>query len=38
MLSVTVAGLVGFVLIVDDVERRKARQRATAGPPAALDR
>jgi len=38
MLSVTVAGLVGFVLIVDDVERRKARQRATAGPPAPLDR
>jgi len=31
LLSATVAGLVGLVLIVDDVERRKAR----AAPPAA---
>jgi len=37
MLSVTVAGLVGFVLIVDDVERRKARQRAAAEPSAPTD-
>lgn len=31
LLSATVAGLVGFVLIVDDIERR----RASAVPPAA---
>jgi hypothetical protein len=32
MLSVTVAGLVGFVLVVDDVERRRAARRAAAEP------
>jgi hypothetical protein len=37
MLSVTVAGLVGFVLIVDDVERRKARRRAATEPSAPTD-
>jgi hypothetical protein len=28
MLSITVAGLIAFVLIVDDIERRKASRRA----------
>ena len=37
MLSVTVAGLVGFVLIVDDVERRRARRRAATEPSAPAD-
>jgi hypothetical protein len=31
LLSATVAALVGFVLIVDDVERRKIRAAATPG-------
>jgi hypothetical protein len=33
MLSVTVAGLIAFVLIVDDVERRKSRRTATLDEP-----
>jgi hypothetical protein len=37
MLSVTVAGLVGFVLIVDDTERRRARRRAATEPSAPAD-
>ena len=34
LLSATVAGLVGYVLIVDDVERRKAVRRAQSQAPA----
>jgi hypothetical protein len=34
LLSATVAGLVGFVLIVDDVERRRAGR---AAPPEAVE-
>jgi len=34
LLSATVAGLVGFVLIVDDIERRKAGQAVPPPTPA----
>lgn len=37
MLSITVAGLIAFVLIVDDIERRKASRRPAESDSSAAE-